>query len=175
MTRMSAMFSLRDLPKYEAIRQRVSRYPDVHPAAVESFLVLLRVASDVLLALETHLGRREISQGRFNVLMVLNRDPSVGLAPSDLAVRCGVTRATMTGLLNGLERDGLVTRQPDSQDRRMTTCCLTPKGIAYLDEMLPDFYSRIAQLMGQLTEEEKPLLEKLLWKVNEGITALTQA
>jgi DNA-binding MarR family transcriptional regulator len=165
------MFYLRDLPKYEAICQRIGRYPEIDPAAVESSLVLLRVASDMMSALEGYWARNSTSQGRFCVLMVLNRDPSVGLAPSDLARRCGVTRATMTGLLNGLERDALVTRQPDHHDRRMASVRLTEQGVRYLDNILPDYYRRTAALMANLSEEEKLFLEKLLWKVNDGIKA----
>jgi DNA-binding MarR family transcriptional regulator len=167
------MFYLRDLPKYEAICLRSKRYPDIDPASVEASLVLLRVASDMLAALEGYWSRNNTSQGRFCVMMVLNRDPKIGLAPSDLARRCGVTRATMTGLLNGLERDALVTREPDYHDRRMATVRLTDQGIKYLDNILPDYYRRTAALMAHLPEEEKHVLEKLLWKVNDGIKAFS--
>ncbi len=166
---MSATFYLRDLRKYEAIRARMDRYPDVDPAAVESYLVLLRIASDVLTALETYLSRFGMSQGRFTLLMVLNREPESGFSPSDLASKCGVTRATMTGLLDGLERDKLITRIPDTNDRRMATVQLTPQGIAMLDEMLPEYYRRIGGLMGHLDEVEKKAMQSALWKVNEGI------
>ena len=43
----------------------------VDPAAVESFLTLLRVGSDVLAAWEKYLAGHHISQGRFTVLMLL--------------------------------------------------------------------------------------------------------
>ena len=167
------MFYLRDLPKYEAICQRCQRYPEVDPASVETSLVLLRVASDMLTALEGYWARNNTSQGRFCVLMVLNRDPATGLAPSDLARRCGVTRATMTGLLNGLERDGMITREPDQHDHRMATVKLTEQGSQYLDNILPDYYRRTAALMGHLPFEDKRLLEKLLWQVNDGISSFT--
>ena len=52
------MFYLRDLPKYEAICQRCQRYPEVDPASVETSLVLLRVASDMLTALEGYWAPR---------------------------------------------------------------------------------------------------------------------
>src|SRR5436309_12182623 len=95
------MFILRDLPKYDAIRARATRYPEVNAGAVEAFLTLLRVGSDVFAALEKYLACHRLSQGSFTVLMLLNRDPDIGLNPSDLASKCGVTRATMTGLLDG--------------------------------------------------------------------------
>ncbi|MGA3067476.1 MAG: MarR family transcriptional regulator [Tepidisphaeraceae bacterium] len=168
------MFYLRDLPKYEAICKRCEGYPDVDPASVECSLVLMRVASDMLAALEAYWARNNTSQGRFSTMMVLNRDPSKGLAPSDLARRCGVTRATMTGLLNGLERDQLITRVPDTNDHRMASVQLTDAGIQYLDKILPDYYHRTAALMSHLPHDDKIMLEKLLWKVNDGIIAYTE-
>ena len=166
------MLYLRDLPKYEAIEQRSRRYPQVNAAAVESFLVLLRVASDVLEAMERFLAGHGMSQGRFTVLMLLNREPDRPASPSDLATRSGVTRATMTGLLDGLERDRLVKREADRQDRRMLLVELTARGRKLLDGMLPDYYSNIASIMAHLPDSEKHHLVELLGKVNIGIPSV---
>src|SRR5262249_8649854 len=130
---------------------------------------LLRIASDVLSAVETYLATHDLSMGRFTVLMVLNREPEIGLSPSDLAKRCGVTRATMTGLLDGLERDNLVSRKQHNSDRRMALVKLTECGTKYLDGLAPDYFKRIAGLMGKLQESDKLNLESMLQKVNEGI------
>lgn len=166
-------FYLRDLPTYEAIAARTARYPDVDAAAVEATYVLFRVSTDALAAFETYFRRFGCSIGRFTPMAVLNRDPDVGLAPSVLAERCGVTRATMTGLLDGLERDKLVKRQTNRGDRRMVSVVLTAKGRAFMDQILPDYYRRIAGLMGGLTHEEKRLLVSLVKKVNAGVSAVT--
>jgi DNA-binding MarR family transcriptional regulator len=163
------MFYLRDLPKYEAIRARAARYPEVDPAACEAFLTLLRVGSDVLAALERYLSNHHISMGRFTVLMVLNRDPSQGMNPSDLAAKCGVTRATITGLLDSLERKRLIRRESAQADRRTILIRLTDKGIELLEGMLHDYYRRMALLMGELSEDEKRELSAMLLKVAHGV------
>jgi DNA-binding MarR family transcriptional regulator len=166
------MFYLRDIPKYEAIRARVRRYSDIDPAAVESFLILLRVASDAIAAVEAYLNRHGISQGRFTVLAVMNREPETAMCPSDLAVKCGVTRATMTGLIDGLERDKLVKREHSQGDRRMMQVRLTPEGIQFLDSILPEYFRRLASLMGHLNEAEQKALSQMLEKINGGIAAM---
>jgi len=89
-----------------------------------------------------------------------------------LAIKCGVTRATMTGLLDGLERERLLKREADRNDRRMLLIQLTSKGRKMLDGMLPDYYHRIALLMNQLSNAEKHQLVDLLGKVNGGIGAV---
>jgi DNA-binding MarR family transcriptional regulator len=168
------MLYLRDLPKYEAIEARASRYPEIDPAAVVSYLVLLRVASDVLDASDAYLARHNMSQGRFTVLMLLNRNPDEPMSPSDLAARSGVTRATMTGLLDNLERDKLVKRDADRHDRRMLLVQLTAKGRKLLDGMLPDYYRRIACLMSHLEEDEKKSMIDLLHRISAGLPALAE-
>src|SRR5688572_7998896 len=47
-----------------------------------------------------------LSEGRFVLLFVLDAADD-GLAPNALAEQAGVTRATVTGLLDGLERESL--------------------------------------------------------------------
>jgi DNA-binding MarR family transcriptional regulator len=168
------MFYLRDLPKHETLLSHSRRYPNVAPTACEAFLVLLRVASDVLSRKEEHLQEHGISQGRFTVLMILNRNPEVGLSPSDLAQRAGVTRATMTGLLDGLEREGLVTRSGHPQDRRMLTVRLTEAGMRRLDQMLPEYFRRIGVLMGDMDEPEQRLFIDMLRRIESRLPELAE-
>ena len=159
------MFLLRDLPKYDAIRLRAARYPEVDAGAVEAFLTLLRTGCDVLVALERFLATHGLSQGSWTVLMVLNRDPLVRLKASDLAGKCGVTRATMTGLLDGLERQELVAREGDPADRRTVMVRLTTAGVERLDGMTHDYYRRVALLMGDLGDDDKRALSGMLLRV----------
>ena len=87
------------------------------------------------------------------------------LSPAELAERTGVTRATITGLVDTLERDGLVARTPNTDDRRMRAVSLTPRGSALLREILPEHFRRMAWLMATLDEQERVTLVRLLGKV----------
>src|SRR3569833_3455973 len=114
------MLLLKDIPRYETLLAYSKRYPNVNPDGLEAYFTLVRVASDVLEGLERYYAMHGTSQGRFTVLALLNREPDRPLCPADLADRSGVTRATMTGLMQGLEMEGLVKRTASSEDRRMS-------------------------------------------------------
>lgn len=163
------MFLLRDLPKYESIRQQSERYAQIDPRAVEAFLVLWRTATDTLSAFESFLGKHGMSQGKFTVLMILNRNPDQGINPSELAERAGVTRATMTGLLEGLEREKLISRQGDRLDRRRAVVRLTPTAQTLLDGVLPDYFRQLHFLMSHLSEADKTHLTELLMTINQRL------
>ncbi len=166
------MFYLKDLPTDRTLEEFAERYPNMSPSALKTCAVLLRTGSDLLTAFETILGNHGLSQGRFLTLIVMNRTPNKTINPSTLAEKVGVKRATMTGLLDGLERKGLVKRLAHPEDRRKVSIRLTDTGRQILDEMLPNYYSRIAKLMVNLTEKERHKLISLLGKVNQGLSSL---
>src|SRR3546814_18443350 len=90
---------------------------------------VLALASAIDRACAARLAPHRLSEGKF-VLLFLLRDLPEGLAPHELAERAGVTRATITGLLDGLERDGFLARHSDKEDRRTGSVCLTNQGQA---------------------------------------------
>jgi len=83
-----------------------------------------------------------------------------------------VTRGTMTGLLAGLERSGLVKRDEHPEDRRMLTIELTEAALDLFERILPERINRILEFMSSLTEEEQHQLRVLLEKMEHGLPAL---
>ncbi len=166
------MLQLRDLPTSEILDKFAERYPDADVTAIAGFLYLLRVATDLSLALDTCLSKHDLLQGRWWVLILLMREASITSTPSILADKLGVTRATMTGLLDGLEQSGLVTRVFAKEDRRSVKIQLTAAGQAKLDVVMPDYYRRLRQCMQALDAEKRLQLQQLLGLINLGIPAL---
>ena len=167
------MFYLKDLPTDTTLPEFSRRYPNMNPSAIKACAALLRTGSELLTAFEAILGLHGLSQGRFLTLIVMNRNPDEAASPSSLAEKVGVKRATMTGLLDRLERDDLIERRAHQQDRRKIGVRLTPKGRQVLAEMLPDYYRRVAKIMANLTEKDRLELMTLLGKVNQGLSALS--
>lgn len=168
-------FLLRDLPRYECLQEKARRYPDLDIGAVETTLILLRVASDVMEGMSSNFSRHGMSQGRFVVLSLLDRNGATGsLLPSEIADKLNVTRATVTGLLDSLEKDGYIQRRAHPEDRRAISVYLTDDGRKFLEQISPQHYRRIAGLMAHLSEEERSVLIQLLTKVAQGTDAFRQ-
>lgn len=166
------MLLLKDLPKYNTLQRFADRYAEMDVTAVQTFLTLLRVASDVIENLDACLARHDLLQGRWWVLILLMREENLSASPSTLADKAGVTRATMTGLLDSLERSELIERIPNPADRRMLNVKLTDKGQKRLDEVMPDYYARVAQVMRELSEKDRAMLIEMLQKVGSRVDLL---
>lgn len=165
------MLQLRDLPTPEILQKFATRYPDADISATASFLMLLRVATDLSLALDASLSAHGLLQGRWWVLILLMRESTFTSTPSGLAEKLGVSRATMTGLLDGLAQDGLVERVFSESDRRSVHISLTPLGQAKLDTVMPDYYQRLKQCMQALSEAQRQQLQAMLGVIDAGIPA----
>lgn len=164
---MYSMLQVKDLPDTAILKKFAERYPDADIERVLEFLTLLRVASDLSTGLDQFLAQHQLLQGRWWVLILLMREEQLTSSPSRLAEQAGVRRATMTGLIDGLERDGLVKRVTDMADRRQTLVKLTTAGQAKLDEVMPDYYQRLNQLMAVLSAEEGKTLMTTLSKLQK--------
>lgn len=176
---------LKDLPRYECLLEAAKEFPDLDPSAAEAFLHLLRTSDEVFSVGDRNLASHNMSHGRFGVLMLLWRSsqpPAAKLmgaetcaggprTPAELADAAGVTRATMTGLIDTLERDGFVKRVPDQDDRRMMSVLLTAKGEKFLEGFLPGHFRAIAAMMSTLSENERKTLVRLLTKIQEKAVA----
>jgi DNA-binding MarR family transcriptional regulator len=168
------MLQLRDLPTPQVLAKFAERYPDADITAVSGFLHLLRVATDLSIALDACLSKHQLLQGRWWVLILLMREESKTSIPSVLAEKSGVSRATMTGLIDGLEQGGLVERIFTKDDRRSIKIKLTDAGQAKLDAVMPDYYRRVRKCMGALGADKREQLQQLLELIHLGAAAFTE-
>jgi DNA-binding MarR family transcriptional regulator len=160
---------LKDLPRYECLVEASKEFPDLDPSACEAFMHLIRAGDEVTRVMDGHFADHSITHGRFIVMMLLLEKKAGGCpratTPAELAEFASVSRATITGLLDSLERDGLVRREPDPTDRRQMSVNLTVKGQKFMHDLLPDHFRVISSLMAPLSENERKTLARLLYKI----------
>jgi MarR family 2-MHQ and catechol resistance regulon transcriptional repressor len=82
-----------------------------------------------------------------------------------LAASMGVTRATVSGVCDTLERRGLVARAGHEHDRRLVRLELTPAGRALIEALFPRFNQGEAALTAGLSADERETLAALLRRV----------
>jgi DNA-binding MarR family transcriptional regulator len=159
------MSSSRTLPDKQSIQQMASCYPEIDIPSVEACLVFLETSTAFYNFVDSYLAPYKLSRGGFTILAQLVAASENRLLPSEFAERAGVTRASVTSLLDRLERDKLIKRQSHPTDRRMLTVRLTDEGRELIDKVLPLHFSYINVWMSDLSANEKQLLIKLLTKL----------
>ncbi len=164
-------FLLKNMPRGSKLDGLATVYPGTDLKAMEAFSALLGTSSDILSAVNSSLAREGVSQARFRLLLHLRRAGKAGLHPMNLADALGVGRATVTGLVDGIEMAGLARRLPCEKDRRSIMVALTSKGARLIDSLAPRRLRRISELMSGLSCAEKAEFTSLLDKVNANLPA----
>jgi DNA-binding MarR family transcriptional regulator len=104
-----------------------------------------------------------LSESRFRVLMTIFMSPDRQLPLGELAERLDVVPRTMTGLVDVLERDGLVVRIPDVADRRSTLAALTEAGLERIETIRKSSVVQQAATTRGMTPDQLAELRHLCW------------
>jgi len=105
-----------------------------------------------------------MTTGRAGLLLgLLERDEPVSMTA--LGAAHDQTPRSMTVLVDGLEREGLVRRTRHADDRRVTLVSLTPAGRALASQQLVPAWKEAAALFGELPERDRTELLRLLTEV----------
>ena len=104
-----------------------------------------------------------LSLNEYEALLHLARAPESRMRRIDLANGLLLTAGGVTRLLDGLERDGFVSREESPTDRRVTFAVLTKAGRDKLREADKSHTRQIRELLGgQYDEDELKQLAALL-------------
>ena len=107
-----------------------------------------------------------VSQELF--LFVLWQDE--GLSQSELAARLRVELPTVTKAVQRMERAGLLIRQDDEKDTRVSRVYLTEKGRALYAPALKLWQDLEARMLQGMTEIEQALLRRLMQQMVSNLS-----
>jgi DNA-binding MarR family transcriptional regulator len=119
---------------------------------------------------EEYLRPYELSWSKLNVLFWLRayqQEHATGLAPSELSTLIGVGRNTVSTLLEGLERQGFISRELDPADKRRFIIRLKASGETVTRAGLDELGQRLAEVLRPLGEEQRALLTGSLIQFRE--------
>ncbi len=126
--------------------------PDASVLATEAVMNTIRTADMLFDRIGRLLRPLNVSAAGGLVLGILrDRGP---LSPSELSERLIVTRATVTGVIDSLERRGFVRRSANPADRRSLLVGITPAGLVVLQELRTIVHRREKAWLAGLSDPE---------------------
>jgi DNA-binding MarR family transcriptional regulator len=105
---------------------------------------------------------------RFDLMAQLERHPD-GLKMSEISRRLMVTGGNVTGITDQLEKEALVVRDVDPNDRRSISVRLTPAGRALFDKMAIAHEQWVVEMFGGLGLDEKVRVHQRLGKLKKHL------
>jgi DNA-binding MarR family transcriptional regulator len=109
------------------------------------------------------LGPYGLTPTQFFLLTALYEED--GILISSLAQKVALEKATLTGLLDRMERDGLTERRPDPEDRRAIKVHLTVKAEGLRQELTELYHDNNGRFLSLLSQDEKEAFERVVNKL----------
>lgn len=148
---MSNFVSIKIAPDFE------ERYPDASAKATECAMNLILTAGLLEKRISSLLAPYGLSPATGLVLSIL-ADSETPVSPNKIADRLIISRASVTSLLDSLEKRGFVKRKPHLSDRRMILVELTDSGRQVANRFRPIVHQHQKVWLSALNEKEQEQL-----------------
>ena len=142
----------------------IDRLIDVYheDAVLRTFILFVQTARSVLKYADSRLYRKaRLSVVKLIALRALASNNGV-MTPSQIAEWTQTEPHNMTGLIDRMRQDGLVTAERDSSDRRLVNVALTDKGQEVLSQAMLVAREVVNQVMLSIAEGDTAQLENTL-------------
>ena len=134
----------------------------------DELITFLRRGNDLLDRLtETAAAQWQLAAPEMRILLFLDQHPEMDTA-RDVALQCGMSKASVSGNVLKLATRGLLTVDVDLRDRRFQHLTVTELARPILESSRSIFRKADAALMGALDEDESAQFMRLLKKINEA-------
>lgn len=106
-----------------------------------------------------------LTHGQFFILVAIMEED--GMLPSEISDKISQDRATTTGLLDRLEKDGWIKRKPDKDDRRSLRIYLTSYAIERKEPILKLFEETNQKFLSQFSQREWEQMQNFLGRLDQ--------
>lgn len=135
--------------------------------ALTSWIKLLRARNSVFKKIRPSMVVNNLTTTQFAVLEVLlHLGP---LSQKTIGDKLLISSGNVVKVIDNLERDGLVLREPNKKDRRAYQIVLTKKGNLMINTIFPNHVKDIVKAFSMLSEEDQTELSRLCKKLGLGL------
>ncbi|PSN18332.1 MarR family transcriptional regulator [filamentous cyanobacterium CCP5] len=139
-------------------------------AAQEPFLATMRELVHTYQSFsaysEAFVRQFDLTPAQFDVVATLGNTP--GMTMGDIGDKTLITKGTLTGVVDRLEKKGLISREVPPENRRSVVVKLTPTGESLFDQVFPAHIADMKQHFEQLDASELELLRVLLQRLGQA-------
>ena len=147
------------------MKQRLPKPRTSLPLEDQVFIAVLRTADALSQQAEQVVRARGLTGAQYNVLRILRGAEPEGCACREIGERMISHDPDMTRLLDRMEKRGLVTRERQSQDRRVVKTRITPAGLELLNSLEQPVHKLHKRQFAHLAASRLKALSELLGEV----------
>lgn len=156
---------MKDQRYTDIIIESLKAWPDKDKKIVREGLFLLDIHREIEMVTDIIGSKLGLHVRQIEILEILYNHPEKKLTPAQLADEVHLTRSTMTGNLDSLQKRGFIKRESHPIDRRMLLITLTQEGIDFCKKTMPKRYAHVLRVMKGMSGDERKNLSKIYSKL----------
>ncbi|MDM7922565.1 MAG: MarR family transcriptional regulator [Pyrinomonadaceae bacterium] len=138
-------------------------------SAEEAVLLSVMVTAEQLKAKAAELFKaKDLTHPQYNVLRILRGAGKDGRSCKEIGERMINRDSDITRMLDRLEKQGLITRERQTDDRRVVMAYISKKGLEVLAELDEPVNESNRELLGHMSQKELETLGRLLKKARNA-------
>lgn len=153
---------MRDQYLNEIMERLGERFPDFDHSNVRMVATLSNTYHILLFVTERALSNYKITPQSMDVLLTLYVKMDQGCLLGEISERLMVSPANITALVEGLVKKGLVSRKEHPTDRRKRLTELTPRGIQFMEDIIPESARFFREVLSSVSPQDKQELYERL-------------
>ncbi len=156
---------MKDQRYTDIIIDSLKEWPDKDKKTVREGLFLLDLHREIEMVTDIIGSKLGLHVRQIEILEILYNHPDMSLTPAQLADEVHLTRSTMTGNLDSLQKKGFIKRESHPIDRRMLLIKLTQEGIDFCNKTMPLRYAHVLRIMKAVSGDERKYLREIFLKL----------
>jgi DNA-binding MarR family transcriptional regulator len=150
------------IPRHSSLHEELGESQTFRVPEQEAYLNLVRTHALLSDEVAELFKQHHLSQPLYNVLKVVARMGSAGMPSQSIAQYMVARDPDITRLVDRLQKDGLIERERDEQDRRIVRVRVTQLGLDLIQKIDPPIWKLHQQQFRHLSQEKLELLNQLL-------------
>lgn len=151
----------------DALYEQLKQKKPFASRAEAAYLAVQVIADEQRAKFNALFKSKDLTGAQYNVLRILRGAGSEGLSCREIGERMINRESDITRMLDRLEGRGLITRERQTDDRRVVLGFITKAGLELLKELDKPVDELHRSLMGHMSEKELDSLLELLGKARQ--------
>lgn len=155
----------------EYLNEIMERLSEQFPGFDHSTIRMIAALSNTYHILLSVMGRALSNYGitpqSMDVMIALYVKRDQGCLLGEIGELLMVSPANITGLVQGLVKKGLVSRKEHADDRRKRLARITPRGIAFMEDFIPESAQFLHEMFASASPQDKQQLYERLGQLSK--------
>ena len=148
-------------------------FPNINQDIMKSYLEYILICQKTIAKIESYLSKIEMTNSQFLILLCLYTNDKKIDNITSISKKLGISNVTVSNVVKTLQMKGLVEKKKLKEDKRFSRIVLNKKGKNFMENFIPEYYSKYEGLFEKFDKDELLQLQFLISKLNLAIDSMS--